>query len=235
MSSVEPRPTRVASSGSDGRTRSPAERAAEHLETHFEDLGKQTHAALLGMWIFLATEVLFFGGLFALYASYRVAYSHSFALAAQHTDLDLGTIGTYVLLTGSFCVALAVGAIRVDRNKLASLLLWAAALTALAFLALKFTEYGHHFSEGLYPGRFYRFPELRNRGAHAFFTLYYLMTGLHALHVIGGFVILSVLAIRAWQGAYDSTYNTPLELGGMYWHFVDVVWLFLWPFFYLLR
>ncbi len=209
--------------------------AREHLKFHYASLGQQTSGALLGMWVFIATEVLFFGALFALYATYRTEYPHAFALAARHTDLDLGTIGTYVLLTGSFLVALAVGAIRADRNRLAAWLLWGAAFLALAFLAVKFTEYGHHFSEGIYPGPYYRYDKLPLRGAHLFFTLYYLMTGLHAIHVTGGFILLTILGFKAHDGTYNAAYHTPLELGGMYWHFVDVVWLFLWPFFYLMR
>ncbi len=209
--------------------------AREHLETHFEDMEKQTHAAIFGMWVFLATEVLFFGVLFTVYAYYRVEFQHTFALAAQHTDLDLGTLGTYLLLTASFLVAMAVGAIRAGRNRRCAWFLYGAAFLGVAFLAAKFGEWGHHFSEGILPGPYYHFEGLQLRGARAFFTLYYVMTGLHAVHVTAGVIILGVLGRKSWKGNYGSGYNTPIEVGGMYWHFVDVVWLFLWPFFYLMR
>jgi len=209
--------------------------AARRLQGHFDSLANQTHASQFAMWVFLATEVLFFGVLFTLYAAYRNAYPDAFARAAGHTDLLLGSVNTYVLLTASFLVALAVGAIRGDRARLASALLAAAAVLGLAFLALKGLEYSHHFADGIYPGRYYAFDELSGHGATVFFTLYYAMTGLHFLHVSGGVVVLAWLALRSIRGAYDRTWHTPLELGGMYWHFVDVVWLFLWPAFYLLH
>ena len=215
------------------RERRAAERA--HLQEHFEDLGKQTHAAHFAMWVFLGSEILFFGVLFTLYACYRATYPKAFAEAAGHTDLLLGTIMTYLLLTASFLVALAVGAIREDRARAAARLLAAAAVVGAAFLALKLFEYQEHFAEGLYAGHYYRYPELLGPGPMIFFTLYYVMTGLHFLHVTGGVGILSWIAWRAHRGAYDRVYHTPLELGGMYWHFVDVVWLFLWPLFYLMR
>ncbi len=210
-------------------------RARAHLERQFGSMERQTHAAQLGMWVFLASEVLFFGALFTLYAAYRFAEPQSFKAAAGETDLLLGSLNTYILVAASFLVALAVGAIRRDRARAAAALLAVAALLGVVFLALKGLEYGHHFAHGIYPGAWYRDPELPERGAKAFFALYYLMTGLHALHVIGGVVVLTWLAVRAGRGAYGPAWHTPLELGGMYWHFVDIVWLFLWPCFYLLR
>lgn len=205
------------------------------LQDHFQDLEQQAHAAQLGMWVFLGSEVLFFTGFFTLYAAYRVVFPHTFAEAVRHTDLWLGTANTYVLVTASYLVALAVGAIRKDRERRASRLLWAAAGLGVLFLVLKGIEYAHHFSEGLYPGAYYRNHELTGPGARVFFSLYYLMTGLHAIHVIGGIVVLAVLAWQARRGKYSSTWHTPLELGGLYWHFVDIVWLFLWPMFYLMK
>jgi cytochrome c oxidase subunit 3 len=209
--------------------------ARARLQEHFETLGKQTHAALLGGWIFLASELLFFAALFTLYSGYRAAYPEAFRLASQHTDLMLGTIMTYVLLTASLLVAIAVGALRGERRTLAAVMLAAAALLGALFLGLKLVEYAEHFRDGLYPGRFLDSPALDGRGARIFFTLYYLMTGLHFLHVAGGVVLLSVLAWLTRRGAYCAAYHTPVEVGGLYWHFVDIIWLFLWPMFYLWR
>ena len=213
----------------------PDTRPEMYLEAHFEDLAKQTHAAHLGMWLFLASEVLFFTALFALYVAYRSEYGEAFLLASRHTDLWLGSINTVVLVTASLLVALAVGAIRVGRGRSSAKLLFGAAALGVLFLVLKLTEYFHHFSEGLYPGRFYHSSALPEPGGRVFFTFYYLMTGLHALHVTGGIVLLAVLGILAWKERYSAVYHTPLELGGLYWHLVDLIWLFLWPAFYLLR
>ncbi len=205
------------------------------LEVHFEDLEKQAHAARLGMWVFLGSEVLFFGALFGLYASYRVAYGELFRQAAGHTDLALGTVNTFILLTSSFTVAMSIHAARQARPRAATALLALTVVLGAAFLALKGVEYASHFREGIYPGGEYRFEELPEGGARVFFTLYYFMTGLHALHVLGGVGVLAWLAGRARREAFGPLYDTPLELGGLYWHFVDIVWLFLWPLFYLLR
>jgi cytochrome c oxidase subunit III len=208
---------------------------ALHRQEHFEDLEQQAHASHLGMWVFLASEVLFFGVLFTLYAGYRAAFPHQFALAARHSDLLLGTINTYLLLIASFLVATSLAAIKLDRGRLAALLLWGAALLGVVFLAIKLLEYSHHFAEGIYPGRYYTLAELPGRGPMAFFTLYYVTTGLHFLHVAGGVLLLSWIGWRARRGDFDAVWHTPLELSGMYWHFVDLVWLFVWPCFYLLR
>jgi cytochrome c oxidase subunit 3 len=206
-----------------------------HLRRHFQDLDQQAHAAQLGMWAFLASEVLFFTGFFTLYAAYRVTFPDVFARAVTYTDLWLGTANTYVLVIASYLVALAVGAIRKDRPKRSSWLLASASGLGVLFLVLKGIEYAHHFREGIYPGAYYHFDKLHGPGARVFFSLYYLMTGLHAIHVIGGIVVLGVLAWRARRGHYSSEWNTPIELGGLYWHFVDIVWLFLWPMFYLMK
>ena len=209
--------------------------SVEHLEFHYEDLEKQTHAARFGMWVFIGSEALLFGALFALFAAYRVAYTESFREAAGHTDLLLGTLMTIVLISSSYAVAACIPAARSDRGGKIVRLLTIAVGLGILFLVLKGVEYTIHFRDGIFPGVYYRFAELTTPGAPTFFTLYYFMTGLHALHVIGGIGLLSWLGWKAHRGAWSSTYHTPLELGGMYWHFVDVVWIFLWPLFYLLR
>jgi cytochrome c oxidase subunit 3 len=221
----------MAESGTHERERAAAE---ARLTGHFADLGQQKHAALLGMWIFIASEVLFFGVLFTLYASYRATYPEAFAEAAKHTDMALGVIMTYVLLTASFLVAAAMHTVRADRKGATALLFLAAAGLAVLFLGLKGWEWYRHFQEGLFPGRYYAFEELEGPGPMAFYMLYYFMTGLHFIHVAVGVVLLAAIGWRA-RSAYNRYYHTPVEVGGMYWHFVDIVWLFLWPIFYLMR
>ncbi|MEZ4333607.1 MAG: cytochrome c oxidase subunit 3 [Myxococcota bacterium] len=205
------------------------------LRDHFQDLGRQTHAARLGMWLVVISEVLLFGGLFALYGSYRAAHAAGFRAAAGETALALGTLMTYLLIVSSLFVALAVQAIRRGAGRRAAAWLGWAAVLGVVFLGLKGWEYASHLRAGLAPGIYYDHPALEGGGPKLFFTLYYLMTGLHALHVAVGVGLLLSLAVLARRGRFDAAYHTPVELGGMYWHLVDAVWVFLWPLFYLLR
>lgn len=206
---------------------------ASRLAEQFEDLEKQTHAARLGMWLFLGSETLLFAALFALYAAYRAMYPETFAEAAGHNAIAIGTINTVVLITSSLTVALSVGAIRAGLARKAGWLLAASVVFGVAFLALKGVEYAAHFREGILPGSAYHFHEMASAGANRFFTLYYLLTGLHALHVIAGMVMLTVASAACFRGRYDADYHTPVELFGLYWHLVDIIWIFLWPLLYL--
>jgi cytochrome c oxidase subunit 3 len=204
----------------------------KHAE-HFENLEKQAHASKLGMWIFLATEILLFGGLFVGYTYYRSLYHAAFAEGSHHLSIAIGTINTLILIFSSFLVAISSYFIQHRQKRLAvSALVFAIAL-GIAFLALKAGEWHHHFEEGAYPGRHYAFAEMDIPGANLFFTFYFLMTGLHALHVIVGAGILGWVAVLAGRGAFSPEYDTPLELGTMYWHLVDIIWIFLYPLLYL--
>jgi cytochrome c oxidase subunit 3 len=205
------------------------------LAPQFEDLEKQRDASRLGMWAFLGSEALLFAGLFALYGTYRALYPAEFGLAVARNDATIGTINTFVLLTSSFAVALAVHEVRLERPRRAALLLVASIGMAFVFLALKTTEYVEHFREGIYPGSSYRYAALPGYGAQVFFTLYFIATGLHALHVVVGASVLAFLAFATWRRFYSPLYHTPLELGALYWHLVDVIWIFLWPCLYLMR
>jgi cytochrome c oxidase subunit 3 len=185
------------------------------------------------MWIFLGSELLLFAGLFALYSAYRTQYSADFAKAIHHNALALGSINTVVLIVSSFTVAWAVHSIRVDRR---STTLWMLAITMLlgaTFLVLKGVEYRGHFAEGVTPGASYSFTELPGHGPRLFFTLYYLMTGLHAIHMIGGLTVMMWLALRVRRRRTTAAHHIELELGALYWHLVDAIWIFLWPLFYL--
>jgi len=206
---------------------------APRLAEQFEDLAKQGQAARLGMWLFLGSELLLFGGLFALYAAYRAMYPAEFAEAVAHNSVAIGTTNTLVLITSSLTVAMSVGAVRADRPRRAGRLLALSVLLGAVFLALKGVEYAAHFRDGILPGEGYRFAELPAAGASLFFTLYYLLTGLHALHVTAGMTLLGWLSWGCLRGRYAAGNDLHVELGGLYWHLVDIVWIFLWPLLYL--
>lgn len=199
----------------------------------FESAAQQRHAAQLGMWLFLSTEVLLFGGLFAAYGIYRSLYAETFAAASRHLDLLLGTVNTVVLITSSLTVALAHHFARRGEGKASALFLSLSIALGIVFLGVKGVEYGQKIEEGALPGRFYSFPGVQGQGASLFFTLYFLLTGLHGLHVVIGLCVLGWLAVGSLRGAFDAESFTPVELGGMYWHLVDLVWIFLYPLLYL--
>ena len=204
------------------------------LAHHFGSLQEQKEAATLGMWVFLVTEVLFFGGLFATYAIYRSWYPDAFAAASRELDVTLGTINTAVLITSSLTMALAVHAAQLgQRTKIIVFLVLTMALGGV-FLGIKSVEYYHKFTEHLIPGPGFQFEKEHIRHAQIFFSLYFLMTGLHALHMIIGFGIMLVMLWWAWRGTITAEYFSPIEISGLYWHFVDIVWIFLFPLLYLL-
>jgi cytochrome c oxidase subunit 3 len=196
---------------------------------------RETEAAHLGMWLFLASEVFLFGALFAVYTGCRVEFAADFARAAHESSVVLGTVNTFVLLTSSLLAALAVQAAETKHSRRAGLLLLATIALGAVFMVLKLVEYAGHAREGLLPGVHFRHPALATAGGRAYFTLYYLMTGLHGLHVLGGMTALGIVAFAALRGRYESASPLRLELVTLYWHLVDVVWIFLWPLFYLVR
>jgi cytochrome c oxidase subunit 3 len=201
-------------------------------EEHFASLGQQGIAARLGIWLFLASELMLFAGLFALYAAYRVAYPESFREGVEHGNKLLGTVNTAVLLCSSFFVAVAIHFFEQGRRRAAAAAVAVTLALASVFLVLKGVEYGEHFARGLVPGEA---GANGRRGMILFNTLYFLMTGLHALHVVGGMMGLAILGWGAWRGGLALERHYKLELGGLYWHFVDLVWIFLWPLFYLIK
>jgi cytochrome c oxidase subunit 3 len=203
------------------------------LGEQFDSLEQQEQTATLGMWVFLATEILFFGGLFTAYAVMRTTYPHQFALASHHANVMLGTINTAVLLTSSFFMAFAVRSAKLGDNRAVVLFLALTILLAFAFLALKGLEYSEDIADHLAPGASFD-PKLP-RQVELFFWLYFLMTGLHALHVFIGICVLSVILLMALAGKFSPAYSNPVEVSGLYWHFVDIVWVFLYPLFYLIK
>jgi cytochrome c oxidase subunit 3 len=208
-------------------------KATAHAE-HFASVEQQEHAAHLGMWVFLASEALLFAGFFALYACYRAEYGAGFIEGVEHGKKIIGSINTLVLLTSSYTVACSVESLRAGRPARSVALVSATVLMGIVFLALKFWEYALHFREGIIPngtGRF--FAEHTTPGLKSFFTIYYLATGLHALHVTVGMCVLCWIGASVAKGTVTRERSYKLALGAMYWHLVDVVWIFLWPLFYL--
>jgi cytochrome c oxidase subunit 3 len=201
---------------------------------HFEDAAQQREAASLGMWVFLVTEVLFFGGLFTAYAVYRAIYPEAFGAASHHLDVRLGTFNTGVLIGSSLTMALAVWASQTGRRRTAVGCLLATMALGAVFLGVKTVEYGHKFQEGHVPGHHFHWEGPLAGPAELFYSLYFAMTGLHAAHMVIGLGILGWLVWQTAKGRFGPAYNTPVEVSGLYWHFVDIVWIFLFPLLYLI-
>jgi cytochrome c oxidase subunit III len=208
--------------------------AGHDLQHHFADMEQQRESATLGMWVFLITEIMFFGGLFAAYLVYRTAHYRAWAIGSEHMDFWIGTINTVILLCSSLFVALAVRAVQLAFNKLCALYLGIASAMGVLFLALKGVEYYKHFVEGAVPGSMFHLQVADPNTVQMFFYIYFVMTGLHALHVTIGIVLLAAIAWLAARGRYSPKYHNPVEVSGLYWHFVDVVWIFLYPLLYLI-
>lgn len=204
----------------------------------YDDPAGRARALVLAMWVFVASELMFFAALFGLYAADRVAFPEAFRAGVAHDRRDLGSLNTVILLASSWLVALAVHALREGRGRSAAARLSGAAALGLAFLGVKSWEWGLHFREGIFPGARFSVPELASvPGARAFFDLYFALTGLHALHVVVGIALLVWIAVLSGRGhlGREPHDHVRAELVGLYWHLVDAVWLFLWPLFYLLR
>jgi cytochrome c oxidase subunit 3 len=205
------------------------------LKHHFYEPTQQQDAATLGMWTFLITEIMFFGGLFAAYALYRGMYHDAFASTSKHMDLVLGAVNTAVLICSSLTMVLAVRAARLGRK--GSIMGWLLATMALGgvFLVIKAFEYHHKWVEHLVPGFNFHYEEpAYAHNAQILFFLYFVMTGMHALHMIIGEGLLGSLVIMAARNRFSSRWNTPVDMIGLYWHFVDIVWIFLFPLLYLI-
>ncbi len=215
------------------KTRSQDGAVARHIEFQYAGMEHQSGTALSGMWLFLATEVLFFGGLFLLYMVYRWQYPHGFAVASQRTEVVIGTVNTALLLTSSAVFAWGLGQVRQGRNRR---LFWACVLVAalgLAFLALKGVEWTDDLHEHLFPGPGFAITGPDNGAAQLFWLFYFIATGLHGVHMIAGVGLVAWLGWTARQERYSAGYFTPAEVVGLYWSFVDMVWLCLYPLIYL--
>jgi cytochrome c oxidase subunit III len=213
------------------------------LAHHFEDLEQQHQSATLGMWTFLATEVMFFGGLFAAFCVYRFTDPSAFALACRQLDILMGTINTFVLLTSSLTMALAVRAGQTGDRKEQIRYVLATMVLATVFLGIKASEYYEEYEKNLVPGAGFQAtalnippdaPPLVVKQTELFFVFYFFMTGLHAFHMVIGLGLMAWMIALARRGRFTTQYFTPLENVGLYWHFVDMVWVFLFPLLYLI-
>ena len=214
----------------------------EHLH-HFADAEQQRDAATLGMWLFLGTEIMFFGGMFLAYLVYRYWYYNEFAAGSRSLDIWLGTINTAVLICSSLTVALGVRAAQMGKRKLLVILLLLTIVFGFAFLGIKGVEWYDKYKEHHIPGPSFNvddlvkaYPQIHIDQQHEqiYFSLYFAMTGLHALHMIIGVGIFAFLTYYAWKRRYTPKYYTPIEMGGLYWHFVDIIWIYLFPLLYLI-
>jgi len=203
------------------------------VHEQFDDIEQQRSAAQLGMWIFLATEVLFFGGLFLAYTVFRSIYPHDFAAASHHTVIVIGGINTAILLFSSTLMALAVRAAELRNQKQLTWLLLGTAFLGIIFMILKGIEYYKDWNEHLVPVLNFEWHQPNPGPAQIFFWLYFAMTGLHAIHVTVGICVMLILALLARTGKFTTGHFTPIEIAGLYWHFVDIVWIFLFPLLYL--
>ena len=206
------------------------------LQHHFDDMEQQAEASTLGMWVFLVTEILFFGGLFMAYIVYRAAQPEAFQEASAHLDIFWGGLNTAVLIFSSLTMALAVRAAQTGLSRTVQVG-WLVATMALGavFLGVKVIEYAEKFEKRIVPGpNFDTTAWTHPSGVEQFYSLYFVMTGLHALHMIIGIGIMTVIAVMAWRRQFDARYYTPVEVSGLYWHFVDIVWIFLFPLLYLI-
>ena len=212
----------------------PLDKAHTALAHHFEDMEQQREASSLGMWAFLVTEIMFFGGVFVGYAVCRSMYPAAFGEASKQLNVVLGATNTALLICSSLTMAFAVRSAQLNQRNPLVVFLFLTVLLGTAFLGIKALEYSHKFHEHLVPGVSFAFEGQHPRGAQLFFCFYFAMTGLHALHMIIGIGIMVWLIINAHRGRFTPDYYSPVEMAGLYWHFVDVVWIFLFPLLYLI-
>lgn len=225
------------------------EHEASHpaLQHHFENMEQQREAGALGMWVFLVTEIMFFGGMFLAYTLYRNKFPAAFASASNHLDLTLGTVNTLVLICSSFTMAMAVYCTQLGKRRLQILSLILTIVLGATFLGIKAIEYKDKYVDNLIPGQLipgHKFnpnpvelkllPGASMNNVEMFFWIYFALTGMHAIHMIIGIGLLSVLLIGSLRNRYSPEYYNPVEITGLYWHFVDIVWIFLFPLLYLL-
>lgn len=208
---------------------------ATMVAEQFDDVVQQHQAASLGMWLFLATEVLFFGGLLASYTIYRYLYLPGFEIGSRHLSVLWGATNTAVLICSSLTMALAVRSAQLGKTKNIIRFLFVTLIFGLIFLFIKFgMEWRHEYLEGLAPAVNFTYHGAHAHSVEMFMMFYFVLTGLHALHMIIGIGILTGLIIMAWRGAFSAGRFNPVDNAGLYWHFVDIVWIFLFPLLYLI-
>ncbi len=212
--------------------------ADPHFQHHFTTMEQQQDTTKLGMWLFLATEILLFGGLFVGFGLMQQRYPREFVEAHEHLTRWQGALNTIVLLFSSFTMVMAVDSAKNNKRSKTVGYLAVTIVCACVFLVVKYFEYAHKFEEGWLPGKFYHGEHDAIPGSHGyatFFAFYFMMTGLHGIHILAGIGLLSWILFRARKGEFNSVYYTPVDLVGLYWHIVDVIWIYLFPLFYLIQ
>jgi cytochrome c oxidase subunit III len=205
------------------------------LAHQFDDLAQQREASAFGMWVFIVTEVMLFGGMFLAYTAYRWLYRPGFVEGSHHMALVIGAVNTAVLIVSSLTMALAVQRAQLGRQRSLVLFLALTALLGAVFLGLKAYEYWSHYQEGLVPGRLWHYAGPHPAAVQTFVFLYFAMTGLHAIHLTVGVTLVAILIVLAWRRTFSAVYHTPVEVIGLYWHLIDIIWVFLFPLFYLVE
>lgn len=209
-----------------------------HHQHHFATMEQQADTSKIGMWLFLATEVLLFGGLFVGFGLMQGRYPREFVEAHTHLVRWQGSLNTIVLLFSSFTMVMAVDAAKKNKPNKTVWYLFVTIICAFIFLFVKYLEYSHKFEEGWFPGKYYRGVGDSIPGSHGyatFFAFYFMMTGLHGIHIVVGIGLLSWILVRARRGEFSSAYYTPVDLVGLYWHLVDMIWIYLFPLYYLIQ
>lgn len=204
------------------------------LQHHFDNLEQQYEASNLGMWLFLVTEILFFGGIFLGYTVYRGQYPEAFGVASNHLSVFWGAFNTVVLLASSLTMVLAVHHARQGDTKGVHRNLMLTIFFGLVFFAVKAYEYSEKFKHHLVPGTHFQMSDFVGPGPELFYSFYFGMTGLHAFHMVIGMGMLIWLVIQNKLGKVTAEHNTYVDMFGLYWHFVDLVWIFLFPMLYLI-
>jgi cytochrome c oxidase subunit III len=205
-----------------------------NLQHHFYSMDQQLEASILGMWVFLVTEVMFFGGMFMAYILYRVQYPEAWVLGSNHLNVSLGALNTGVLICSSLTMALAVRSAQVSSKMGQIVNLILTMIFGSVFLVVKYFEYAEKFHHHLVPGAHFDATLPHSAQQQLFFSVYFMMTGIHALHMVVGLVLMAVILVMAMRNKFSASYYTPVEVSGLYWHFVDIVWIFLFPLLYLL-
>jgi cytochrome c oxidase subunit 3 len=205
------------------------------LQHQFDDSAQQLETSTLGMWVFLVTEIMFFGGMFGGYTVYRNMYPEAFASTSHFMNVTIGAINTGVLIFSSFTMVLAVRSAQLGQKKALIAFLILTLLLGCVFLSLKYVEYHEKWVDHHIPGPGFHYADPRYiHQAQILFFLYFAMTGMHAIHMIVGAGLLTTLIVMAARNRFSATWYTPVEMIGLYWHFVDIVWIFLFPLLYLI-
>jgi len=208
--------------------------AVHALQHHFADMEQQRETSTFGMWVFLITEIMFFGGLFLSYLVYRLSYYDAFVAGSSTMHTMLGAVNTAVLICSSLTMVLAVHNAKMGHRKLTVVFLILTMVLGFGFLGIKAVEYHEHWVAHEVPGPNFHFDHPDAKHVEIFFSLYFAMTGLHALHMVIGIGLVSVITYFTWRGRYTARYHNPVEITGLYWHFVDLVWIYLFPLLYLI-